>query len=76
MASQYVKDTAKALVFVSGMNFDGEAFSGLDLSEDEIQEICTEVQKFCERGLIALGKKYGTIPTSSTTEIVEHIMFE
>lgn len=76
MADQLIKDTAKALVLVSGMGFDGSAFEDLDLTQDEINEITKEIEKFCERGLKVLAKKYGDIPTTSTTEIVEHIMFE
>ena len=76
MASQYVKDTAKALVFVSGINFDMFAFEDLELTPEEENEITEEIKKFCERGLKALSLKYGDIPRSSTTEIVEHIMFE
>lgn len=76
MANEFIKDTAKALVFVSGMAFDGFAFEDLDLTGDEINEITKEIQKFCERGLKTLEKKYGDIPTTSTTDIIKHIMFE
>lgn len=76
MANEFVKDTAKALVLVSGMNFDGFAFEDLGLTEDEINDITKEIEKFCQRGLKALAKKYGDIPTTSTTAIVEHIMFD
>ena len=76
MASIHVKNAAKALVYVSGMAFDGEAFEGLDLTDDEMTEIVNEINKFCEKGLKILAKEYGDIPTTSTTEIIEHIIFE
>jgi hypothetical protein len=76
MASQFVKDTAKAMVLVSGLAFDGEAVETLDLNEDEVQELMDEIQKFCKKGLAILDKKYGTIPRTSSDEIISHIMFE
>lgn len=77
MASEFLKDTAKALVYVSGANFDMFAYDATDLSEDEKRELQKEIEKFCESGLKRLEKKYGIyIPRTSTADVVDSIMYE
>lgn len=75
--NEFLKDTAKALVFASGMAFDGFAFDESEISEEEAQQICAEIQRFCESGIKRLEKKYNTnIPITSTEDIINAILFE
>ncbi|MCO6149072.1 hypothetical protein [Flavobacterium sp. NRK1] len=76
MASIFFKDTAKALVFTSGLAFDGFALDDSGLSEQEIDELIEEIEKFCKKGLSILEKKYGMIPITSATDIVDKIIYE
>lgn len=77
MADTLIKDTAKALVFISGMAFDGEAFEGSGLSNEETQELINEINKFCLSGLKRLENKHGVeIPVTSTDAVIDAMLFE
>lgn len=78
MANELMKDTAKALVFISGMNFYGFAFEDESgLTDEEQRELINEIQKFCKQGLRRIEKKYNiSIPHSSTEDVIDAIMFE
>ena len=76
MATEFEKDTAKALVFSAGLAFDYEAFENTDLTESEQDEIIAEIQKFCTRGLKSIMKKHGNFDYNSTESIVDAIIYE
>ena len=78
MANEFIRDTAKALVYVSGLQFDSFAFDDSeDITEDEKLQIQKEIEKFCDAGLKRLELKYKcSISRESTEKIINNIMFE
>lgn len=74
---EQMRDTAKALVFISGMNFDGEAFEESGLSEEEVQELIDEIITFCKSGIKRIQKKYNVeIPFTSSHDVIDAMLFE
>ena len=73
------KNIAQALIAVSGMQFDYEAFTECDdlLTDDEIHELIQVIDDECQKTLSKISNKLNrSIPATTTKEIIEAMYFE
>lgn len=73
-----IKDIAAVVMYSGAIYIDFEAFSEVEdiLSYEDREAILSAIQKTCNKAMAKIHEKYGEFETSSTTSIVNGIIYE